>query len=488
MKLLRSYSYSLLYQSLNVAIPFLTIPYLARVLGPTALGRFAYINAVFVYFAFLAGFALSVYGNREIAKVRSDAVALSEVFSRLFSLQVYTSLVSFAAYLAFMPSFDLGPQGLALKIAFGFQVVACALDVSWYFMGVEEMRAIAVRNLFAKVVGLTLTFALVRGERDLPIYAWVVAGSVVSGNLYTFVLAMRSVRFRLRGPRETFAGIKGAWGIFIPQLVMVLYGNADRLFIGYFSLPAELAVYDQGMKVVTILIAFTFSLRPIMIARLSMPDSVLTTQEKGAQYVRLFAIIGFIAHYLCFGVIGASSRFVPWFFGSKFLELGSVLPVLAVILVVCSYGDVMINQIMVALGRERQILVVLLIMFVAAFSCYALLIPRYGAMGAALSLVACNTLIMGVEWYFLRDVLAPGPILKTFARDLSAGLAMACAIFAVGWKLPPVLATTFLQIAAGTAVYVAVQLHFRHFILLKLAALARDAIASRSARGGASDA
>lgn len=464
--LLRNYSYSLVFQVMNILLPAVTIPFLARTLGPSALGRYAYLNALYLYAAFLAGFALNVYGNREIAKVREDSQKLWKAVSDLFSIQVYSSVLAMALLSAWL--YHTQSANVFLATAFVVQVLACMLDFSWYFMGIEDMRKIMIRNTIIKSVAIVLVFVLVRSPEDLTLYAWIVAGATFAGNSYTAWLVWGKIRPKLLGIQDAFRASKGVYGIFIPQFIMAAYSGADRLIIGSYSSDESLAAYDQSMKIIIILIAFVTSLRPIMISRFSSVDHSQSAGDLSTRAVSLISIVGLISNFLCFGVIGASENFVPWFFGGRFEDVEVLLPILAGILLVCSYGDVLINQLMVALGRERQILYVLIFMFVTTLSAYVLVIPRWGAIGAAATLVLTNGISLGVEWFFLKDILPIRPIFAITIRDLTAGAVMGCALFLLGRALSPTAFSTFIQIAFGACLYFWMQFMFGNETLSKV--------------------
>ena len=64
--------YNSLYQILVVLTPLITSPYISRVLGANGLGIYSYSYTIANYFLIFAMLGVMNYGNRSIAKVRSD--------------------------------------------------------------------------------------------------------------------------------------------------------------------------------------------------------------------------------------------------------------------------------------------------------------------------------------------------------------------------------------------------------------------------------
>ena len=80
MKVIKNFLYNAGYQLLVLIVPFVTAPYISRVLHAGGVGINAYTNSIVQYFVLLAGLGIETYGNREIAYVREDPQKLSRVF------------------------------------------------------------------------------------------------------------------------------------------------------------------------------------------------------------------------------------------------------------------------------------------------------------------------------------------------------------------------------------------------------------------------
>ena len=76
----KNYTYNLIYQVMTLLTPFITTPYLSRVLGPDGTGIQSYTNSVVQYFAIAAALGTASYGQREIAMHRDDREALNRLF------------------------------------------------------------------------------------------------------------------------------------------------------------------------------------------------------------------------------------------------------------------------------------------------------------------------------------------------------------------------------------------------------------------------
>ncbi|WP_428720814.1 oligosaccharide flippase family protein, partial [Thermus sp.] len=73
---LRNLFYLYVVQAANYLFPLITLPYLARVLGPEALGKLALAQTLSLYLSMLLEYALSLSAAREVSKWRHQPQVL----------------------------------------------------------------------------------------------------------------------------------------------------------------------------------------------------------------------------------------------------------------------------------------------------------------------------------------------------------------------------------------------------------------------------
>ena len=58
---------------------------------------------------------------------------------------------------------------------------AYGIDISWYFMGMEDFKKTVTRNTIVKLVTIALIFILVRNSNDLSKYIFLLGFAQVAG-------------------------------------------------------------------------------------------------------------------------------------------------------------------------------------------------------------------------------------------------------------------------------------------------------------------
>ena len=61
----KNYIFQVLLQMLNFVLPLITVPYIARVLGPEVIGKISYANSLAYYFYIFGSFGLNIYAHKK---------------------------------------------------------------------------------------------------------------------------------------------------------------------------------------------------------------------------------------------------------------------------------------------------------------------------------------------------------------------------------------------------------------------------------------
>ena len=98
----KNFIYNSAFQVLVLLVPFITTPYVSRVLGAGNIGKYSYASAMVTYFTLLAALGSTVYGQRKIAYYRDDKEDMSRVFWNTFFFRCVMSLLSLILYLVYV--------------------------------------------------------------------------------------------------------------------------------------------------------------------------------------------------------------------------------------------------------------------------------------------------------------------------------------------------------------------------------------------------
>ncbi|MCC3238248.1 oligosaccharide flippase family protein, partial [Pediococcus acidilactici] len=111
-------------------VPLVTTPYISRVLGSEGVGINAYTNSIIQYFILFGTIGINTYGNRQIAYSRGNSKNVSQDFWEISILRFITIAIAYGAFLVYLNIFH---ENHTYFFAQSFQIMAAALDISWFF-------------------------------------------------------------------------------------------------------------------------------------------------------------------------------------------------------------------------------------------------------------------------------------------------------------------------------------------------------------------
>lgn len=390
-----NYFYSLLQQSVSVTLPLVTVPYLSRVLGPEGLGIVAFSSSIVQYFILFGGLGLALYGNRALARVRDDRALRSRTFWEIFTLRAGLTLFSLFCFLLALQATK--PAHIEVYLVQSLLILAASLDLSWLYMALEDFKKIAIRNVTIQLFGLALIFLMVRKPEDFATYAAVSVLTEILGQTIYWVRIGELVKAPEWGNLKWAVHLRPTLALFVPQLAIQVYVVLDKTMLGLLSSVAEVAIYAQPEKIIKALLMLITTLGTVMLPRMSHLYASGNESEFDV-YARKSLLITSYGTFL-FSALAyvAGNRFIPLFLGPDFLASARVFQVLSPIMIFIGLSNVLGIQMLIPMGKERVLSLSVISGALANFSGNLLLIPRYGAFGAALSTLSAEFLVTAIQ-------------------------------------------------------------------------------------------
>ena len=132
---------------LGLVVPFVTVPYLARVLRPEGFGLLIFAQSFGLWLVLVIEYGFDLSGTRGVSRIkRGDLASLSELVIGIQSakiLALFLTIPVAVTALFTVPLFRDNPAYLIWGLAFA---VARGLSPNWYFFGQERMIASQARG------------------------------------------------------------------------------------------------------------------------------------------------------------------------------------------------------------------------------------------------------------------------------------------------------------------------------------------------------
>lgn len=452
MKVIKNYLYNAGYQILLMLAPVITTPYVSRILGANNNGINTYTNG-WVTFFYLAGqLGISLYGNREIAYQRNDKYKRSKIFWEIISLQLLTSSIALIAYITVVLMFSS-----AFKVYFLLQtlwIIAYGIDVSWYFMGMEDFKKTVSRNTIVKLITIALIFILVRNRDDLAKYIFLLGFAQLAGSMTLWPYLRRSIQWVKISSWRPFKHFYPALLLFIPTITTQIYLVVNRIMLGRMAPQAAVSQFNFGDNIVKLVLAIVTATGTVMLPH--MANKFASGDIKGVHdsLYRSFDFVTAIATPLMFGLMAIAYKFAPWFLGNEYGPTGGVIFFEAPAILMIAWSNVTGTQYLMPVHREHEFTISVTIGAVVNVIANLFLISLYSANGAAIATVISEFSVTAVQLFYIRGTIRRRKLFAPIWRYLLSGLFMYLVVSRIDEIMSMTIINLILQVALGALVYV----------------------------------
>lgn len=446
-----NFIYNISYELFRIIVPLITTPYISRILGSEGIGIYTLAHTYSQYFILFAGLGFSTYAARQLAYERDDPEQFQRTFWEIFLSKCALFSVALIIYVAYF--FILGGSDIPYKICVIY-LIASMLDISYYFIAMENFKTVTIRNFIIKGLSLVLIFVLVKKPTQVWLYTLILASAELIGQI---VMIFSIDRRMLRIPHLKRENIKkhfrGAISLFIPALAIQVYGMLDKVMLGFFSGESAVGYYENAQKMVRLASTIPSAIVAVSVPHISYHFANGNIDVVRTHFSKVFKLVSFLAFPMCFGLMGIASNFSTWYYGANFAGIEKLVVAGSVLIISLAWSGILGNMILIATNNQKYYTIGVYVGAALNICLNAVLIPKIGAMGAILASDVAELSGMILMFYFSNRLFRLAENIKSVIRYLIASVVMFTVIEIAGDFVPYGVLTTIAVMGIGMAVY-----------------------------------
>jgi PST family polysaccharide transporter len=373
-------------QACTYALPLLTFPYLAHVLGPSGWGVVIFAQAIGVVIASVVEYGFDISASRETSRQRDDPQRLSALISGVLGAKSLLAMVCIAGALFSRRFTHHVAPSLALFWASTIWGVCQGINMLWFFQGLERMRLASALEIGGKVMATLSIFVLVHKPDDgWKVMAAQCVGCVVAHGV-TVVLAYREVGFRWPTPSSVWDALRLGGSMFLFRAVQGLSGSVNRLVLGSVAPVAMLGEYAGAEKITRVFQQGMWPVNQALYPKLTQqaqnnPQGALRTVRLSLFFLGALGVLFGVAIFFGAPVL------VRLALGPDFHDAVPVLRVFSLWIPLTGLCTVVTFQLILPSQLDNQFNIVNFTAALVDILAALLFGPRYGAIGIAWSAV-----------------------------------------------------------------------------------------------------
>lgn len=446
----KNFLYQICYQVLTMLLPFITAPYISRILGAENVGIYSYTYTIASYFVQFAALGINNHGSRAIAQVRENQDELNKTFSDIFADHLLVSLLTFFAYIIYVACFCKFPE---VAIAQGMIVLGTVLDINWFFFGLEKFKLTVTRNIVVKVATVVCIFIFVNDRSDLLIYTIIMAAGTMISQSVVWLFLRKEVSFIKPDFIQMKKHFKDLFVMFVAVMAVSLYRTIDKVMLGMMADMTQVGCYENADKLIMYPVSIITALGTIMLPRMS--NLYKNGDEKVAGETLVFSVefAVILSLAMCFGLNSVSEDFCVMFYGPEFVLSGSILSIISVTIPFMAINNVLRTQYIIPTNQDRIYVIAVLMGAIANFVFNYTFIPMFGAYGATIGTILADLIVFLYQLFSLRKQLPIKDFLLQGVYPFISGICMCVIVKSFAFFIGGgVVAVTF-QILVGVVSY-----------------------------------
>lgn len=385
--------------------PIITFPYVSRIIFAEGTGKVAFAASVVANFAIFAQLGIPIYGIKACALVRDDKQELIRVAHELLIINIIITAITYLAFIISLFTVDRFRDEKFLLIITSSTMLFNALGAEWLYKGLEQYTYITIRSIVFKCIGVIAMFLLVRQQEDYIIYGAISIFATLGSNVLNFINLRRIISLRPIGGYRFRRHFKAIFIFFSLSAINLIYSNLNATFIGFLRTDTDVGYYDAANKGKGILVACIISLGAVLLPR----ATYYIEHKRFDEFKRItgkalnFVFVASIPATLFFTLFAEESIYLLSGLGFH----GSILPIQIMMpsVVIVGVSQIIGIQTLVPLGKERFVLYSMMTGAIINVALVLILVPRYGAAGAAVGALAAETAVLCVQLVLTRDMI-----------------------------------------------------------------------------------
>ena len=442
----------------GIIYPIITFPYASRILLPEGIGKVNFANSVISYFVLIAGLGIGTYGTREAAKIRENKIALSNLVKELFTINIISMAI---AYLLLGISLFLVPKFQSyqtLLLISSITILFTTIGFDWVYSALEEYGYITLRTIIFQCISIVLLFLLVKTKEDYAAYLGIGVISSVGANVLNCIHLRKYIILKTGYKLQIKQHLKPIFVLFGMALVTSVYTMLDTTMLGFLADDTQVGYYSAATKLNKMVLGFVTAACAVLFPRLSLYAAKENKEEFRQLLNKSLAITMCFAIPATIGLSILSEPITLLFSGENYLPSVPVMRMMNPIIIIIALSNFIGIQCLIPLHKEKITLYSVCVGAGTNFILNIILIPHFGALGAAIATLCAESSVTIFQLIAARKYINIAPIFKAVIEYIISSIFMGIAVYLCTQLNMTIVAKALLPIPIGIFVYACVLL------------------------------
>ncbi len=235
----------------KIVFPFITLPYLTRILTTDSYGTVAYVKTVMSYMQIFVDFGFVLSATKDIVKNKENKNKLEFVIRDTMIARIILGLIGFFVVLILSLALPILKENLLFTMLSYVVVFESIFLMDFLFRGLEKMHVITIRFIVMKLISTALTFVLIKNDSNLLLIPILdILSSSIAILLVFFEIKKLKLKMHFSGIKNAITSIKKSFIYFISNVASTSFNALSTIIIGIYVSPTDVAYWSVCMQII----------------------------------------------------------------------------------------------------------------------------------------------------------------------------------------------------------------------------------------------
>ena len=390
-----------------IIFPMITFPYVSRVLGVEAYGKLNFSTSIMGYVTLIAGLGVYSYAVRNGSQLRDDKQKFEKFACEVFSINMASTIAAYTIMiLALIFWKSLNPYKTIMLIL-SINILLSTLGTDWVNTVYEDFLFITIRYIVCQSIAVVLILTFVKSTKDLELYALLSNCGTISANILNIYHIRKKLKLKIHFTLKMNLKqhIKPILILFGNTISSMIYLYADSSMLGVIQGDIAVAYYAVASKIYTMIKQLLNAVATVATPKFSHDVVNENKQKLNIEFNSLIGTLLLLLLPAVAGLLCIGKEIIILLSGVEYVKSYTALAILSLSLICSTIACIYVGVVMLALGKDKKILLSTTISALVNIVLNFILIPKYSYNAAALTTLISEFIMMILGIYFTRNHL-----------------------------------------------------------------------------------
>ena len=235
----------------KIVFPFITLPYLTRILTTDSYGIVAYVKTVMSYMQIFVDFGFVLSATKDIVKCREDKNEMERVIGDTMVARVILGGLGFVVVLILSLALPILRTNILYTMLSYVAVFLSIFLMDFLFRGLERMHVITIRFIVMKIISTIFIFVLIKGDQNLILIPILdIVSTLVAILMVWYEIGKMQLKLKFSGMKKVISTLKDSFVYFLSNVAATSLNALSTIIIGIYTSPTEVAYWSLCMQII----------------------------------------------------------------------------------------------------------------------------------------------------------------------------------------------------------------------------------------------